>query len=73
MRRDRSADSNIEGFAARLTIAGVLNELRADPEAFARLLLALARVTRIEATEVAQLLAGVGAVDEAMLPEGMAR
>ena len=36
-------DHDIEGLGACLIIAAALNDLRSDPEAFARLLLALAR------------------------------
>jgi hypothetical protein len=49
---------DIEGFAARLIIAAALNDLRREPEAFARLLLALAHVKEADAAEIAALLSG---------------
>jgi hypothetical protein len=49
-------DRDLEGLSARLIIAAALNDLRRDPEAFARLLLALAQVKETDATELAGLL-----------------
>ncbi|MGA2512274.1 MAG: hypothetical protein ABSG37_01460 [Candidatus Limnocylindrales bacterium] len=49
---------DLEGLGARLTIAAALDELRLDPEAFARLLLALAQVKAVDAGELAGLLVG---------------
>jgi len=51
-------DRDIEGLGARLIIAAALNELRRDPEAFARRLVALAQVKQADATEIAGLLSG---------------
>ncbi len=50
------SDRDIEGLGARLIIAAALNDLRRDPEAFARLLLALAQVKEADAAEIAGLL-----------------
>jgi hypothetical protein len=57
MRTAGRPDGDIEGLGARLIIAAALNDLRRDPEAFARLLLALAQVRQADAAEIAGLLA----------------
>jgi hypothetical protein len=49
-------DHDLEGLGARLIIAAALNDLRCDPEAFARLLLALAQVKEADVAEIAGLL-----------------
>jgi hypothetical protein len=54
------ASGDLEGLGARLIIAAALDELRLDPEAFARLLLALARVKEADAVEIASLLSRGG-------------
>jgi|GEM_PF-1524676 hypothetical protein len=53
-------DRDLEGLSARLIIAAALNDLRRDPEAFARLLLALARVKEVDVEEIAGLLSRSG-------------
>jgi hypothetical protein len=55
-----TADKALEGLGARLVIAGVLDELRADPESFARLVVAVAQVRKADAAEVAKLLSATG-------------
>lgn len=51
-------ERNLESLGAHLVIASALNDLRQDPEAFARLLVALAQVKQADATEIACLLSG---------------
>jgi hypothetical protein len=51
-------DHDLEGLGGRLIIAAALNDLRRDPEAFARLLVALAQVRQADAAEIAGLLSG---------------
>ena len=58
MPNTNQAERNLEGLAARLIIAAALNDLRRDPDAFARLLVALAQVKQVDATEIAGLLSG---------------
>lgn len=52
------SDRDRDGLGARLIIAAALNDLRRDPEAFARLLLCLARVKEVDVVEIAGLLSG---------------
>jgi hypothetical protein len=54
--RVKQADPRMQALGARLIIAGVLEELRADPESFARLLVGVAQVRHGDAVEVAKLL-----------------
>jgi hypothetical protein len=56
MRTSAGLDRDIEGLGARLIIAATLDDLRRDPEGFARLLLALAQVKQADVREIAGLL-----------------
>jgi hypothetical protein len=56
MRTSARPDRDIGGLGARLIIAATLEDLRRDPEAFARLLLALAQVREADVREIAGLL-----------------
>jgi hypothetical protein len=57
----QAANQTFGGLGARLIIAGVLDELRADPESFARILVAVSHVREADAAEVARLVAAAGA------------
>jgi hypothetical protein len=58
----QAADQTFGGLGARPIIAGVLDELRADPESFARILVAVSQVREADAAEVARLVAAAGEV-----------
>ena len=50
MPRRPTADRDLTALGARLTFSGALDEFRADPDGFARLVVAMARVAGSEAT-----------------------
>jgi hypothetical protein len=56
----RGTDHTFGALSARLIIAGVLDELRDDPESFARLLVAVSQVRQADVSKVVLLLATSG-------------
>lgn len=61
-------NKKLEAFSARLILAAALDELREDPEAFGRFLIAIAKVKGTDAVALAEALVLTEAAATAEVP-----